>query len=272
MDYFIEGYSQGITPNPCIECNRLLRWDYLYRKARSLGATHLATGHYARVIKDNQGNYHLLKGCDAFKDQSYFLARLTQKQLSTAIFPLGNMTKKDVKILAAEKGFFPVTQHESQDVCFIKGGTYAEFLARESGFKSEPGLIQDSEGNTLGRHNGLHRFTIGQRRGINCPASEPYYVLRIDKKRNRLIVGFKKDINLSTCRVNNLNWINPIPPLPLPVDTRVRYRHQAAPSIIARRSGNAVIVKFDRPQSAITPGQGAVFYRGEEVLGTGWIA
>ena len=253
-------------------CNPSIKFGTVVDFAKKIGASRLATGHYARVIEDRQGKFHLLKGLDASKDQSYFLARLTQKQLAKAIFPLGNMTKKDVKKLAAQKGLFPVTQHESQDICFIKGGTYGEFLARESRLKSEPGFIEDSDGNILGRHNGLHLFTIGQRRGINCPASEPYYVLRIDKKRNRLIVGFKKNLSASTCRVNNLNWINPTPLLPLPVDTRVRYRHQAAPSIVTPRSRNSVVVKFDQPQSAITPGQGAVFYRGEEVLGAGWIA
>lgn len=272
VTYFTRTYRAGRTPNPCMVCNAAIKFGTVFDFAQKLGASRLATGHYARITKDHHGKFHLLKGVDASKDQSYFLARLKQTQLSKALFPLGDMTKKAVKKLAAEKGLSAVTRQESQDICFIKGCTYGEFLAQESKFKPKAGLIEDIEGNILGEHKGLHLFTVGQRRGINCPASKPYYVLRIDRKRNRLVVGFKKDLISSGCRVIDLNWINLKPLLPLSAHTRVRYRHQAALSTLSPQGRNAVDVKFNRPQSAITPGQGAVFYRDDEVLGGGWIA
>jgi len=269
--YFIRTYAAGRTPNPCMVCNPAIKFGSVFNFARKLGAASLATGHYARIFKDPQGRPHLLKGVDEAKDQSYFLARLTPAQLTNAVFPLGELTKKEVKRLASQKGFFPVTEQESQDVCFIRGRSYGEFLAREGRIRSRPGPIEDVAGNILGRHKGLHLFTIGQRRGINCPASEPYYVIRIDKKRNCLVVGFKRDLNLSACRVGNINWIQPPPQSSIAVQTRIRYRHQAVSSTLVPLAENAVRVEFKRAQAAVTPGQAAVFYRQDEILGGGWI-
>jgi len=270
--YFSDSYEKGLTPNPCMVCNPRIKFGTLLRFARELGAERLATGHYARIGADGSGRYHLFRGADRAKDQSYFLAFLQQDQLARALFPLGELSKTSVKEMAAASGLEPVATGESQDICFIRGISYGEFLARQPGFAPRPGPIVDVEGNIIGRHNGLHLFTIGQRRGINCPAAEPYYVLTIDKTQNRLIVGFKKNLGTSRCRVTDINWINGTPSAPLKVRTRVRYRHQAVPSTVTALDDRTATVTFDGPETAVTPGQGAVFYQGDEVLGGGWIS
>jgi tRNA-specific 2-thiouridylase len=272
VDYFIQTYRSGQTPNPCMVCNPLIKFGTVFNFARKLGASTLATGHYARIKGDRHGNFHLFKGIDPKKDQSYFLARLTQQHLAGARFPLGHMKKSDVIRLAEMKGFKPVKKTESQDVCFIKGKNYGNFLARHEGFEPKPGLIKDVDGNILGKHKGLHLFTIGQRRGINCPASEPYYVTQMDTRQNVLTVGFKKDLFAPRCNVENINWIQEPPNRPVDVHTRVRYRHTAAASMLIPVNEKTAMVRFEKPQEAITPGQCAVFYKGDEVLGGGWIA
>jgi tRNA-specific 2-thiouridylase len=253
-------------------CNPFIKFKTVLDFARKLGASKLATGHYAVLKKDHKNTYHLHRGIDPKKDQSYFLARLTQDQLAGACFPLGQMKKSDVVQLARKKGFKPLKKKESQDVCFIKGKNYGDFLARQQGFEPKPGLIKDFDGNILGKHKGLHLFTIGQRRGINCPASEPYYVIRMDALQNVLTVGFKKNLIASGCKVEDINWITETPSVPINVHTRVRYRHTAAASRLTPVNGKTAIVRFEKPQEAITPGQCAVFYRVDEVLGGGWIA
>ncbi|MEE4359440.1 MAG: tRNA 2-thiouridine(34) synthase MnmA [Desulfococcaceae bacterium] len=271
VDYFVRTYRKGRTPNPCLLCNSLIKFGSLLSFARKLGAERLATGHYARVSAAPSGRYMLRKAADFRKDQSYFLAFLSQKQLASACFPLGDMTKETVRRLAAEKGLTPVTQKESQDICFIKD-SYPDFLEKYAGFSPEPGPVTDRSGKKIGEHQGLHLFTVGQRRGISCPASEPYYVLALDKKNNRLIVGFKKDLYTPEFRVTGLHWIcPPSSPAPLPVQVKVRYRHQAVPATVFPESVTDAIVRFESPHPAVTPGQGAVFYQGDEVLGGGWI-
>ena len=271
VDYFTAVYGKGETPNPCLVCNPLIKFGALFEKARQLGATRLATGHYARVERSGQGRYRLRKGVDTRKDQSYFLARLTQDQLARACFPLGEWTKQQVKVLAGEKGLRPMTRQESQDVCFIQESCYADFLTRTGGMDYPPGDIVDTAGRLVGTHNGLHQFTIGQRRGINCPASHAYYVVRIDTDNNRLVVGFKDALYTDSCRVRDINWIVGIPGEPVAVDTRIRYRHRAVASVVTPVGDDAAVVRFDAPQAAVTPGQGAVFYRGDQILGGGWI-
>jgi tRNA-specific 2-thiouridylase len=182
------------------------------------------------------------------------------------------MHKADVENMAIQRGLQPVTHGESQDVCFIKDNAYGDFLKSQKGFVSEPGTIEDLKGNTVGRHSGLHRFTIGQRRGINCPAAEPYYVIRIDVERNCLVVGNKQDLLSSECRVVDINWIGKAPGHSLELHTRVRYRSKEVPATVIPEDQNSAIVRFKEPQTAITPGQGAVFYRGHEILGGGWIS
>ncbi len=271
IDYFIQTYQAGKTPNPCIVCNPCIKFGAIPELLnKEFGISRIATGHYARVTRDNDGKYHLFKGIDAEKDQSYFLAFLAQKQLSAACFPLGNITKSDVKKLAEENGLNPVVKKESQDICFIRETTYGEFLTQH-GVKSEPGVIEDINGKILGEHKGLYLFTIGQRRGINCPASEPYYVVKTDMNQNRLIVGFKKDLYSSECRVEKINWICHEPTAPISLYTRVRYRHKAVSSTLFPIDKDKAIIRFESPESAVTPGQGAVFYQDDEVIGGGFI-
>lgn len=271
VNYFIQTYQQGRTPNPCIRCNPTIKFGTILSVAGKLGAQRLATGHYARVKKGKSGDLHLCKGIDNQKDQSYFLSRLTQQQLAKACFPLGERKKSDVKKMASRRGLQPVFTGESQDVCFIKHKSYGEFLAEQKGFESRPGLIENKTGQVIGKHDGLHLYTVGQRRGINCPAPEPYYVIRLDTTNSRLIVGTKKDLASSECKVVDINWIGTEPSRPIKVSTRVRYRSKEAASTVLPLDKSTAIVKFKSPQTALTPGQGAVFYRGSEILGGGWI-
>lgn len=271
VDYFTDAYRKGETPNPCLVCNPSIKFGALFEKARESGATRLATGHYARVDRHPQGCYRLRKGLDDRKDQSYFLARLTQDQLARACFPLGEWNKQQVRALAEEKGLQPMTRRESQDVCFIQEGSYADFLSRTGRMDSRPGDIVDTDGRLVGTHGGLHQFTVGQRRGINCPASQAYYVVGIDSRNNRLVVGFRDALITQGCRVKDINWIADPPITSVTVDTRIRYRHRAVASVVTPIGEDGAVVRFDQPQAAVTPGQGAVFYRGDEVIGGGWI-
>jgi tRNA-specific 2-thiouridylase len=213
----------------------------------------------------------LFRGKDPQKEQSYFLARLTQGQLASAVMPLGDYTKEQTRQIAREKQLQPAASQESQDICFIRSGDYVQFLKRQPGFSFHPGPIEDTEGNRIGQHSGLHRYTIGQRRGINCPASEPYYVVRLDMQRNCLIVGFQHRLRTESCRVSQINWIVQQPSNPCDVTVRIRYRHQAVEAGLIPLDNRCAEVVFKTPQSAVSPGQGAVFYQGDEVLGGGWI-
>ncbi len=270
--YFSSSYRAGRTPNPCLFCNPLIKFGHLWSHAARLGADFLATGHYARVSRTADGRYHLLRGVDRRKDQSYFLARLRPEQLARARFPLGAYLKDDTRRMAAALGLEPLSIEESQDVCFIREKTYGQFLAAHEGFESRPGPIVDIDGREIGRHQGLHLFTVGQRRGIDCPAAAPYYVVRLEPETNRLVVGFKEALARSECVVEAVNWINPPSRFPADVRVRIRYRHRAAAArLISADSDAKVRVVFSEPQTAITPGQGAVFYDGDEVLGGGWI-
>jgi tRNA-uridine 2-sulfurtransferase len=272
VDYFTCTYQRGQTPNPCMKCNPEIKFGTILAQAFKLGAHKLATGHYAGINEDQNGRFHLLKGLDPKKDQSYFLARLTQQQLAKACFPLGKLRKEDVKRMAVQKGLRPISRQESQDVCFIKHGDYGDFLARQAGLQTKHGLIEDTAGKVLGTHRGLHLFTVGQRRGINCPAAQPYYVVRLDIERNRLVVGSKTDLLTTSCRVADINWIITEPVDQLEVNTRVRYRSREVPSTVFPLDGRQALVRFKAPQSAVTPGQAAVFYKGDEILGGGWIS
>jgi len=272
IDYFQRAYRSGETPNPCMVCNRRIKFGILLAAAQSLGADRLATGHYVRTRTAPDGRVKLFKGADPRKDQAYFLARLRQDQLAAARFPLGEMEKHRVIDQASRRGLQPMAKQESQDVCFIRDQAYGRFLTESLGFKPTPGDIEDLEGNCLGRHAGLHLFTIGQRRGINCPSSEPYYVYALDTALNVLVVGRKADLAASQCKVSDINWISPPESNSLDVQARLRYRSPAADARVTLTSPHNADVAFEQPQSAITPGQGVVFYAGDEVLGGGWIS
>jgi tRNA-specific 2-thiouridylase len=272
VDYFAAAYLSGLTPNPCAVCNPRIKFGVLLRRAAAVGAAQLATGHYADVRRGPAGRCRLFKGVDAQKDQSYFLARLTQAQLAKACFPLAALTKAGVREIADAEGFIPANAAESQDVCFIRTGAYPGFIAALTGRPAEAGLIETTDGKIVGRHPGLQAFTVGQRRGINCPAAEPYYVVRLDIERNRLVVGSKNDILSAQCRVVQINWIAPPPVEPLRVTARVRYRTPATPATVAPIDADSAWLRFDAPQPAVTPGQAAVFYDDNEVLGGGFIS
>ena len=271
VNYFVGTYASGKTPNPCLICNPTIKFGILLSKAKVFGASRIATGHYARIDTSDAGRIRLLRGIDKKKEQSYFLSRLTQDQLASAVLPLGTMTKAQTRRVAQAKGLSPVTIKESQDVCFIKDRNYADFLIHQPGFSFSAGPIENTRGQTVGQHKGLHRFTIGQRRGINCPAAEPYYVVRLDPSRNCLVIGSKDELYKGSCHVDRINWIAPPPTVPIAINVKVRYRHSAAAATLTPLGGSRAEISFETPEPAVTPGQGAVFYQGEEVLGGGWI-
>lgn len=271
VDYFTGAYLKGLTPNPCLVCNPRIKFGALFDHARRLGAEALATGHYAQNRVDPSGRHRLYRGVDRRKDQSYFLSRLSPGQLAAAIFPLGKMTKKEVRQTAATSGLSPITADESQDVCFIRNLGYGDFLATRVNDLPGPGPIVDTDGQVIGEHKGLHLYTIGQRRGIDCPAEAPYYVVSIDTRTNRLVVGFRDRLEVSGCSVRDVNWIRRPEGFPAEVEVQIRYRHRPADAVLEPGGGGTVRVNFRHPQSAVTPGQGAAFYHDDELLGGGWI-
>jgi tRNA-specific 2-thiouridylase len=271
VDYFCRAYAAGLTPNPCLVCNPVIKFGVLLEAARRLGAEALATGHYARVRRDGVGTPRLFRGVDPVKEQSYFLSRLTPEQLLSARFPLGGLAKTAVVAEAKAAGLTPASPGESQDVCFLRGRDYREFLASTGRPTPGPGPIVDPEGRVIGRHDGCHLYTVGQRRGINLPAAEAYYVLRIEAEANRIVVGHRRQLAAVRCTVGDVNWIHEPARFPAEVEAQLRYRHRAAPAVVRPVAGGAVSLRFRTPQNAVTPGQGAVFYRGDEVLGGGFI-
>jgi tRNA-uridine 2-sulfurtransferase len=271
IEYFISNYRAGKTPNPCMVCNPDIKFGAILNTAQWMGSPVVATGHYARIDQNDNGLYQLKIGVDPEKDQSYFLSLLSQQQLSAALFPLGKMTKKQVTELANQERLSPVLAKESQDICFIRNNNYCQFLAGQESFTTSEGFITDLRGKILGRHHGLHQFTIGQRRGINCPATEPYYVLKLNVKENTLVVGFREELYRSELTVSNINWISPKPLFPIKVMARIRYRHHAASSTLIPTGENTAKIVFDAPQPAIAPGQAAVCYHEEDILCGGFI-
>lgn len=270
--YFAESYREGLTPNPCVVCNRHIKFGRLIELAGRLGAHMLATGHYARIGKTALGRPCLLKGVDPGKEQSYFLARLSEQQLDKAVFPLGAYTKAQVRQIAGDRGYAALARAESQELCFIGRGDYKVFLSDLAGIPDLPGPIINTRGIVLGYHAGLHAFTIGQRRGIGIPGPEPYYVLRLVPSENTLVIGTRAELASRECRVAHLHWIGTPPATAvISVKTRIRYRHREAASTVTRLGGGRAKVTFAAPQDAITPGQAAVFYEQDRVIGTGWI-
>jgi len=271
--YFVHAYQSGKTPNPCVVCNQRIKFGFMLERAKAQGASILATGHYARMRRKVSGRFCLLKGADRAKDQSYFLSFLTQEQLSRAMFPLGTFTKKQVREMARVFELASCGASESQELCFVRGRSYKNFLSRCAELPNRPGPIVNRRGDILERHQGLHAYTIGQRRGIGIPGPTPYYVIRLDQEQNQLVVGSKSELAATECLVTHINWIDTEPPdKSTSVQTRIRYRHQEAESLLTLLDHHTATVRFFQPQYAITPGQAAVFYQGERVLGGGWIA
>jgi len=270
---FCEEYKNGRTPNPCVRCNEHIKFGVLWDKAAEMGAEFMATGHYARIKKDEApGRYLLKKGADSRKDQSYMLYRLSQEQLSRTILPLGNHTKEQVRELAKEFGLPAADKPESQDICFIPDDDHIKFLSDKIPEAAIPGPIIDAEGNILGKHRGYMFYTVGQRRGLNIAFSEPLYVVKIDPQNNAVIVGTREQVRSSKLIASTMNWIA-VDSLPetMRVKARIRYHHKEADASVTPVEGDSVCVEFSEPQMAITPGQSVVFYNGDIVLGGGII-
>jgi tRNA-uridine 2-sulfurtransferase len=279
---FVENYRNGLTPSPCVLCNSHMKFDHLLRMAEEIRASRVATGHYARVTRDEEsGRYILWQARDKNKDQSYFLFELNQSQLAKAIFPLGDLDKQEVRQIARRYNLPVAEKQESQEICFIPDGDYAAFIERHyrevaGSLAVNPfsdGCIVNTDGKVLGQHTGIHHFTIGQRRGLGIAHSCPLYVLEIRPEDNIVVVGERSQLGKRRCRVVRLNWIS-IPDLiePLRVHARIRSRHKEAPATIVPGEKGSVEVTFDAPQPAISPGQACVFYQAERVVGGGWIA
>ena len=276
---FVTSYLSGETPIPCVACNSRLKFASLDKLALSLGCEKVATGHYARVeFDESTSRYRLLRGKDPQKDQSYFLWELTQDQLSRAMFPLGELSKPDAREAARRSDLAVAEKKESQEICFVPDGDYAGFidryLAAEHQTDRLPGAgeIVTAGGEVIGAHTGIHRYTIGQRRGIGITNARPLYVLNVDSEKNRIVVGYEEELASEGFTAAGVNWIaldNPAEPVQ--AEVRVRYRHLPAPATITPLAGNRVHVSFAEPQRAITPGQATVFYRDDEVVGGGWI-
>ncbi|NWJ48488.1 MAG: tRNA 2-thiouridine(34) synthase MnmA [Chloroflexi bacterium] len=276
IEYFIEEYERGRTPNPCVACNAFLKFRFLLDKALALGADYLATGHYARNVFDpTTQQYKLLRAVDASKDQSYVLYMLNQKQLSRILFPLGEYTKTQARQMAAQRGLATAAKPESQDICFVAGGDYRDYIKnRLSEGAATPGPIINLSGEVVGQHNGLPNYTIGQRKGIGIYAPTPTYVLKVVNESNTLVVGDDRDLFQREFEVENINWINgEWSKEPVPATVKIRYKAREASGtvqLLDSETRKARLV-LDNPQRAITPGQAAVFYQGDEVLGGGVI-
>lgn len=272
LDNFVSEYSQGRTPNPCIICNRKIKFKILLNKAKELGIDFLATGHYARIIHDKSGRHLLAKPEDRDKDQTYMLYRLNQYQLEHTLFPLGNLTKDEVRRNAAKLGFEYEEGDDSQDICFLPDNDYIGFLESYAPESFRQGPILDEEGNELGQHNGLHNYTIGQRKGLGIAKGYPIYVIRLDLEKNAVIVGKNEKVFGKSLIAHDLNWISVENlSVPIEVEAKIRYNSPASKAMIYPVEGGGVKVDFVEKQRAITPGQSVVFYDGEVVIGGGII-
>lgn len=287
IDRFVSAYENGMTPNPCVACNKYLKFDRLY----DLGANDLlqdksdvtacesgfpplsiATGHYAIIEESPSGRYMLRKGKDPGKDQSYFLYDLTQEQLARTLFPLGSLTKTEVREIAEAQGLVTAKKRESQDICFIPGGDYASFICGYTGKTYPPGDFVSADGTVMGTHKGIINYTIGQRKGLGLALKKPAYVLELDTAGNRVILGDNEDLFTRELTADNFNWVSmPMPEGSIRASARIRYRHKEAPAEIIPLSDDSVKIVFDEPQRAITRGQSVVVYDGEYVIGGGII-
>jgi tRNA-specific 2-thiouridylase len=270
---FVREYAAGRTPLPCAHCNSDLKFATLLERARGLGADHVATGHYARVDYDGTtGRYRLRRGLDPAKDQSYFLFSLDQPQLSRARFPVGALTKPEVREQARKLGLGVAEKPDSQEICFVPDGDYASFVARHAPEAARSGAITDRKGRVLGRHDGIHRYTVGQRKGLRLSGSEPVYVLALDASARTVVVGPRDALEETRLTASGVNWIaGAEPEVTIRAAVQIRHRHAAADAIVEVLPDARARVEFTEPQRAVTPGQAVVFYDGDEVLGGGWI-
>jgi tRNA-specific 2-thiouridylase len=270
---FVRDYLEGRTPIPCARCNTEIKFESLVEKTRAFGIEHVATGHYARRDEDpGTGRYRLLKGNDPAKDQSYFLFGLSQEQLRAAVFPVGGLRKTEVRRLAAERGLPTADKPESQEICFVPDGDYAAFVEGRAPARDRSGPIVDRDGQVLGRHPGVHRFTIGQRKGLGLTAPRPLYVLNVLPESATLVVGEEESLESDRLTAREVRWLSvPPPERPIRASVKIRYRHAEASATITPLPDGRAAAHFDVPQRAVTPGQAAVFYDGDVCLGGGWI-
>jgi tRNA-specific 2-thiouridylase len=269
---FIQEYGCGQTPNPCVRCNRFIKFGLLLEKARELGAELLATGHYVRKTADPDGTCHLLMAGNIHKDQSYFLYTLTQERLRQLLFPLGDIESKDeVRRLAREFGLPVAEKGDSQEVCFIPGDDYVAFLEGSGALNSTPGDIVHLNGHVLGKHHGTHRFTVGQRKGLGIAWNEPLYVVSIDVKQNRVVVGEQQHVFADGLVAGDVSWIQQTQEPEFNSTCKIRYRHQPVDCHVRIQENGNCELRFRVPQKAVTPGQSVVFYQGNEVVGGGRI-
>lgn len=272
INKFVSCYETGITPNPCIDCNRYMKFDKLFQRAMILNCEYVATGHYARIERLN-GKYVLKKAVDASKDQSYVLYSMTQEQLAHTLFPLGSLCKTETREIAEESGFVNARKPDSQDICFVPNGSYANIVELHSGKKPEFGNFLDTSGNIIGQHRGIIYYTIGQHKGLGLSSPTPYYVCGINAETNTVILGSEKDLYEDTLTAENFNWVSgDVPLTPIRCKVKIRYRQPEQPATVTVLSDGAVKINFDEPQRAITPGQAAVLYDGDIVIGGGTVA
>ena len=272
VQYFLDSYANGITPNPCVRCNRLVKWGALLEQAQALGADFLATGHYARTQTAPDGRLQLLRASNHAKDQTYVLHVLTQEKLRRALFPIGAYPKPEIRRMAAGFGLPAATRSDSQDLCFLAGEDYRDFIRRNAPHIAHPGPIQDQAGRLLGEHQGLAYYTIGQRKGLGVASPVPLYVLCKQAASNTLIVGVESELGSQDLSAFDVNWISgEAPAQPLRLQVKTRYTAKEAWALVTPTAGDQVDVRFEQPQRDITPGQAAVFYDGEIVLGGGLI-
>ena len=270
IDYFQREYESGRTPHPCIACNDKIKFSFLAQRARMLNASHVATGHYARIEPDDSGKFALRRGVDADKDQSYVLFGMGQEQLAATLMPVGHYPKPQIRRLALDAGFPNADKPDSQDICFIPSGDYREFLRPRTDEK--PGEIVDASGNVLGEHDGIQYFTVGQRRGLGLSGGPPRFVIRLEPDTRRVVVGPEENLYHDTLYAAPVSWVSGQRPAPeTEVSVKIRYKFAEAPATVTA-VGDGALVRFNEPQRAITPGQAAVLYQGDTVLGGGPIA
>ena len=273
IQYFLSEYERGRTPNPCVVCNEKIKFETLMRRVSNIEMDYLATGHYSQVGRDEDvKRYRLLEGADKQKDQSCFLFNLTQRELGRVLYPVGGMTKDETRQKARELGLKVAGKVDSQEICFIQDNDFRGFLRKKLKGRFTPGPVLDESGKELGTHQGICFYTVGQRQGLGISSDRPLYVTRIDVEKNAVIVGDREEAETQEFLVERLNWINPIPKGQSETLVKIRHRFPKTPARIEVLPEKKARILFSEPQHAITPGQAAVFYKGEEVLGGGWIA
>lgn len=273
MDDFVQEYFRGRTPNPCIRCNRYVKWEALLHRSLAIGGDYIATGHYAKVVQLENGRY-TLKKAPSRKDQTYALYNLTQEQLSKTIMPVGDYTKDEIRRMADEIGLAVASKPDSQDICFIPDGNYQKFLYEYTGKKLPQGNFVDQSGKVIGVHQGITHYTIGQRKGLNLSMGHPVFVTEIRPETNEVVIGENKDVFKSSLVASDVNWMSipdPAPGEKVRVHAKVRYAHQGADATVYMTEDGNLICEFDEPQRAITPGQALVMYDGDYVVGGGVI-